>query len=69
MNARKLIISASSLSPLRLAFSTLPSISYQMGPILALRRLAASIDLSYFFDTAEKRESFCSKLQTHKTRR
>ena len=32
--------------------------------ILALRRLAASIDLSYFFDTAEKRESYRSKLQT-----
>jgi hypothetical protein len=32
--------------------------------ILALRRLAASIDLSYFFDTAEKRESFRAKLQT-----
>src|SRR5713101_8090193 len=32
--------------------------------ILALRRLAASIDLSYFFDTAEKRESYRSRLQT-----
>jgi hypothetical protein len=32
--------------------------------ILALRRLAASIDLSYFFDTAEKRESYRAKLQT-----
>jgi hypothetical protein len=32
--------------------------------ILALRRLAASIDLSYFFDTAEKRESHRAKLQT-----
>ncbi len=32
--------------------------------ILALRRLAASIDLSYFFDTAEKRESYRARLQT-----
>src|SRR5258707_362646 len=32
--------------------------------ILALRRLASSIDLSYFFDTAEKRESYRAKLQT-----
>jgi hypothetical protein len=32
--------------------------------ILALRRLAASIDLSYFFDTAEKREAYRAKLQT-----
>ena len=32
--------------------------------ILALRRLAAGIDLSYFFDTAEKRESYRSRLQT-----
>ena len=32
--------------------------------ILALRRLAVSIDLSYFFDTAEKRESYRSRLQT-----
>lgn len=32
--------------------------------ILALRRLALSIDLSYFFDTAEKRESYRAKLQT-----
>lgn len=31
--------------------------------ILALRRLAAAIDLSYFFDTAEKREQYRSKLQ------
>jgi len=31
--------------------------------ILALRRLAAAIDLSYFFDTAEKRESYRSRLQ------
>jgi hypothetical protein len=30
--------------------------------ILALRRLASSIDLSYFFDTAEKRESYRAKL-------
>ena len=28
--------------------------------ILALRRLAVGIDLSYFFDTAEKRESYRS---------
>ena len=32
--------------------------------ILALRRLAVSIDLSYFFDTAEKRESYRARLQT-----
>jgi hypothetical protein len=32
--------------------------------ILALRRLAAQIDLSYFFDTAEKREAYRQKLQT-----
>jgi hypothetical protein len=32
--------------------------------ILALRRLAAGIDLSYFFDTAEKREAYRSRLQT-----
>ena len=32
--------------------------------ILALRRLATGIDLSYFFDTAEKREAYRSKLQT-----
>lgn len=32
--------------------------------ILALRRLAASIDLSYFFDTAEKREPYRARLQT-----
>src|ERR1035441_1970149 len=32
--------------------------------ILALRRLAAAIDLSYFFDTAEKRETYRAKLQT-----
>jgi hypothetical protein len=32
--------------------------------ILALRRLAVSIDLSYFFDTAEKRESYRSRLQS-----
>jgi hypothetical protein len=32
--------------------------------ILALRRLAAAIDLSYFFDTAEKREAYRAKLQT-----
>ncbi len=32
--------------------------------ILALRRLAANIDLSYFFDTAEKRESYRSRLQS-----
>jgi hypothetical protein len=32
--------------------------------ILALRRLAASMDISYFFDTAEKRESYRAKLQT-----
>jgi hypothetical protein len=32
--------------------------------ILALRRLAISIDLSYFFDTAEKRESYRPRLQT-----
>jgi hypothetical protein len=32
--------------------------------ILALRRLASGIDLSYFFDTAEKREAYRSKLQT-----
>jgi hypothetical protein len=32
--------------------------------ILALRRLAASIDLSFFFDTAEKRDSYRAKLQT-----
>jgi len=32
--------------------------------ILALRRLAASIDLSYFFDTAKKRKSYRAKLQT-----
>ena len=31
--------------------------------ISALRRLAASIDLSYFFDVAEKRESYRQKLQ------
>jgi hypothetical protein len=31
--------------------------------ILALRRLAAEIDLSYFFDTAEKREAYRTKLQ------
>jgi hypothetical protein len=31
--------------------------------ILALRKLAASIDLSYFFDTAEKREAYRAKLQ------
>lgn len=31
--------------------------------ILALRRLAVSIDLSYFFDTAEKRDSYRSRLQ------
>src|ERR1019366_1442850 len=31
--------------------------------ILALRRLAAEIDLSYFFDTAEKREAYRAKLQ------
>lgn len=31
--------------------------------ILALRRLAASIDLSYFFDTAEKREAARARLQ------
>jgi hypothetical protein len=31
--------------------------------ILALRRLAVGIDLSYFFDTAEKRESYRSRLQ------
>jgi hypothetical protein len=31
--------------------------------ILSLRRLAVSIDLSYFFDTAEKRESYRSRLQ------
>jgi hypothetical protein len=31
--------------------------------ILALRRLAVSIDLSYFFDTAEKRESYRARLQ------
>lgn len=32
--------------------------------ILALRRLAANIDLSYFFDTAEKREAYRSRLQS-----
>ncbi len=32
--------------------------------ILSLRRLAVSMDLSYFFDTAEKRESYRSRLQT-----
>ncbi len=32
--------------------------------ILALRRLAASIDLSYFFDTVEKRETYRARLQT-----
>jgi len=32
--------------------------------ILALRRLASSIDLSYFFDTAEKREPYRAKLQS-----
>jgi hypothetical protein len=32
--------------------------------IMALRRLAVGMDLSYFFDTAEKRESFRSRLQT-----
>src|SRR5215472_17045724 len=32
--------------------------------ILALRRLAVGIDLSYFFDTAEKRESYRARLQT-----
>ena len=32
--------------------------------ILALRRLAAKIDLSYFFDTAEKREAYRSRLQS-----
>jgi len=32
--------------------------------ILALRRLASEIDLSYFFDTAEKREAYRAKLQT-----
>jgi hypothetical protein len=32
--------------------------------ILALRRLAAAIDLSYFFDTAERREAYRAKLQT-----
>jgi hypothetical protein len=32
--------------------------------ILALRRLAVGIDLSYFFDTAEKREGYRSRLQT-----
>ena len=31
--------------------------------ILALRRLAVGIDLSYFFDTAEKRESHRARLQ------
>jgi hypothetical protein len=31
--------------------------------ILALRRLAAAIDLSYFFDSAEKREAYRAKLQ------
>jgi len=31
--------------------------------ILSLRRLAVSMDLSYFFDTAEKRESYRSRLQ------
>jgi hypothetical protein len=31
--------------------------------ILALRRLVAEIDLSYFFDTAEKREAYRAKLQ------
>src|ERR1035441_10455563 len=32
--------------------------------ILSLRRLAVSMDLSYFFDTAEKRESYRSRLQS-----
>jgi hypothetical protein len=32
--------------------------------ILALRRLAGTIDLSYFFDTAEKREAYRARLQT-----
>jgi len=32
--------------------------------ILALRRLAVSVDLSYFFDTAEKRESYRARLQS-----
>jgi hypothetical protein len=31
--------------------------------ILSLRRLAVSMDLSYFFDTAEKRESYRARLQ------
>ena len=32
--------------------------------ILALRKLAVSIDLSYFFDTAEERETYRSRLQS-----